>query len=398
MTALGLLRVDEGRKAPDRQLTAYAGAKLAQTVEKIPAFRELRAIALEGRQASVAELADLGAVVHPGAMDRHSPEAELLRDLLLGTDAVLCAGQIIEETDQRRRSLALVLHYVQLGDQDDWRDHVWGFRWSILERRLGDGRAWDIPAPLLSAAVAWAAYSQNELLNYALECFFYAAISVLGEETLAPRALARRLAEWACASASTDRSTLAGRTLPDTLSRAVHAHSATAPAACWEADGTFSLQDELEDSDEPAEVCARASRLLLRVAADRSRYTSRHPFATIPRGDDIARAREIHLASFWDRIDAAANQGTREFFEELILDWVLYRHLRVATRKLATQGDYTYRVRPEEGELVKCGIFEPTFTNPRLKQALRMLADIGLATHDLGATTDEGDRFLRTLS
>jgi hypothetical protein len=70
--------------------------------------------------------------------------------------------------------------------------------------------------------------------------------------------------------------------------------------------------------------------------------------------------------------------------------------LRVATRKLATQGDYTYRLRPEEGVLVNCGDFKPTFTNPRLRQALRMLADIGLASADLRGATSEGERFLET--
>src|SRR5690606_15423224 len=115
------------------------------------------------------------------------------------------------------------------------------------------------------------------------------------------------------------------------------------------------------------ECVGRAARLLLRVAADRERYGGRHPFASVPQGAEIAAAREVHLQAWWDRVDAARDVDTRTFFEQLVIEWVVYRHLRVATRKLAGQGDYTYRMRPEEGALMKCGDFEPVFTNPRLR-------------------------------
>src|SRR5690606_35479648 len=116
--------------------------------------------------------------------------------------------------------------------------------------------------------------------------------------------------------------------------------------------------------------------------------------ATIPQGAEIAAAREVHLQAWWDRVDAARDADTRTFFEQLVVEWVIYRHLRVATRKLAGQGDYTYRMRPEEGALVKCGDFEPVFTNPRLRQAIRMMADVGLVSHDLSALTQHGHTLL----
>lgn len=393
MTALGLLRLAEGRKAPDRQLTAYAGAKLAAVIEKQQVFRDLREIAASGADVAVADLTLLGQSLHPGAMSSEGDEAALLRSLLLGTNDALCVGQKPVELGQRRRSLALLLDYLRHGDEESWTDKVIGFRWAVLESRLGDGRVWDVPTALRGTAAAWAAYSQNELFNYALECFFFAALELLDGAAIAPRALAAQMADWACAPARDG-----GGALPARLGAAATALAAPANDECWGDDGTYTLCDDLEQADGPAEHAARAARLLLRVAIDRDRFGGGHPFATIPQGDEMAAAREIHLRALWERVDRRADQDTRAFFEELVLEWVLYRHLRVATRKLANQGDYTYRVRPEEGVLVKCGDFRPTFTNPRLRQSLRMMADVGLASADLANVTPEGDRFLQAVT
>lgn len=398
MTDLGLLKVDDERTAPDRLLTSYAGARLASAVEDVAAFRDLRGIAETGGDAIVAELAKLGTAVHPGAMDATSAEAVLLRQLLLGTDDGLCAGQRPGERDRRRRSLALALDYIAQADEENWTSRVWGFRWSVLDHRLGDGRVWEIAPTLGDAATAWAAYSQNELLNYALECIFSAVLEVIEVEPLTPRAMAARIADWTCAAATPDETRTYRPPLPAKLGHAIAKLAAPASEDCWGTEGSFSLLEELVTAREPHDVAARAARLLLRVAADRARHRGRHPFAAIPDGDEIARSREIHLQSLWDRVDAASDHDTRTFFEHLVLEWVIYRHLRVATRKLASQGDYTYRMRPEEGLLMRCGAFAPTFTNPRLRQALRMMADVGLASPDLSAVASEGERFLGSFS
>jgi len=72
------------------------------------------------------------------------------------------------------------------------------------------------------------------------------------------------------------------------------------------------------------------------------------------------------------------------FARDLILEWVLYRHLRVATRKLAAQGVSTFKFRPEHGALllVTDRIPVPTYTNPRLRQVHRILADLHLLQID----------------
>ena len=78
----------------------------------------------------------------------------------------------------------------------------------------------------------------------------------------------------------------------------------------------------------------------------------------------------------------------------LLLDWVIFRHLRVATRKLASQGVSTYKFRPEKGKLVLVAERLPTatFTAPRVRQAYRILTDLRLVSvKDEGwAITDDG--------
>ena len=85
----------------------------------------------------------------------------------------------------------------------------------------------------------------------------------------------------------------------------------------------------------------------------------------------------LHLGTWLKRVTERAAESFTTFLEELVLEWILYRHLRVATRKLANQGVSTFEFRPEKGRVVLLvdKIPQPTFTNPRLRQAQSILAD-----------------------
>jgi hypothetical protein len=385
MTVLGLVRHDEERKAPDRQLTKYAGEKVSTVLEGAKAFRELRDLAATGETVAISDLATLGQAVHPGVIDPDSTEADHLRRIILATDDTLCQGQAAEERIRRRQTLALVLDYLEKLPSDT-DDVVSEFRWGVLEQSLVDGSRWKVPAHLESTRLGWAAYVQNELLNFALECLMWSVVKIIDAMPMTPRACAELLAQ-AAMGAKHAPSKLAAR-----VDAAVAAY-ASAPKEIWGEGSTFSLFDTLNQTDAPLPCAAAAIRLLLRVAADRARFGAQHPFASIREGDEIAR-RDVHLQTWWDRIDEAANESTEAFIAQLVIDWVIFRHLRVATRKLASQGDYTYRFRPEEGLLVSCGEVVPTFTNPRLRQGMRMLADVGLINQDFGELTSHGRMLL----
>ena len=159
-----------------------------------------------------------------------------------------------------------------------------------------------------------------------------------------------------------------------------------ARAEPWGELSTWQWADRLEgacnERDLPA-ICGLAARVLGRLVTDRG-DVHEHPFASIPHATEMAQSHEIHLQSWWNLMMSRGDDSTREFLVQLLLDWVIFRHLRVATRKLAGQGVSTYKFRPEEGKLVLVAERLPTatFTAPRLRQAYRILTDLRLVKRE----------------
>nr|HEX4316232.1 hypothetical protein [Kofleriaceae bacterium] len=386
MTLLGLMQRDPKNKAPDRLLTNYAGQKLGTLIDQIAAFKDLAAIATAGQAVTLTDLIALGEKVHPGLIDPDSDEAQHLRGIVLGDNDDLCKGQEAAQRLQRRRTLALCLRYLQAG-KTGWDDGVLGFRWGALEARHRDKSAWTVPPELETTRLAWALYVQNELMNYALECLLASLLVLIEDNVATPQEHAANLA--ATATDPSDSS----RPIPATIDGALAAAAPPASADPWNPQSTFAMATALQKTKDASERAAGAFRILLRVGADRARFHGKPPFDYLDGGADIAK-RDIHLQSWWNRLDGASGEASQTFLARLVLDWVVFRHLRVATRKLASQGDYTYRFRPEEGRLVACGGVDPGFTNPRLRQGIQMLADVGLIEHGLGAVTQHGLDFL----
>jgi hypothetical protein len=67
-------------------------------------------------------------------------------------------------------------------------------------------------------------------------------------------------------------------------------------------------------------------------------------------------------------------------FAELLKDYVVGQHLRVAMRKLRYESQSTFKLTIEGGRFVWLDNFRPTLTNPRLRQAFRFLRDLGLCS------------------
>src|SRR5262249_44821524 len=118
-------------------------------------------------------------------------------------------------------------------------------------------------------------------------------------------------------------------------------------------------------------------RLLGRLATERD-ATRSHPFASIPHAVEMASNHEVHLQRWWAHIESRSEEQTFGFLAELLLEWVVYRHLRMATPKLANQGVSTFKYRPEEGRLLLVAerLPPPTYTAPRVRQAFRIMEDL----------------------
>jgi hypothetical protein len=248
---------------------------------------------------------------------------------------------------------------------------------------LPDGRAWTIPEALSNAAMAWGAYQRNDLLNYCLECLFYAGLQEVDLEPRRPAELVKVLADRAMAGIAGDANRPALPALPRTVAdwiTATRLPDTPPDGEPWGPLSTWALADRLGSAvgdRDMAAVPALSARLLGRLATDRGRSGS-HPFAPIPNAVEMASNHEVHLRRWWDRAESRSSESTGAFLEELLLEWVIYRHLRVATRKLANQGVSTFKYRPEEGRLLLVAerLPLPTYTAPRVKQGFRVAEDL----------------------
>lgn len=378
---LGVLLQHGAATWPDVQLSNYAGKRVAETLDQKKAFAELEAFAIEG-SARLSELARIGKTIHPRAIQADSEEATILRQLFFGNDSTLCQGQQSEHIQWRRASLLLMLQYLrEAGVIED--SLAYSFRWACVTRYLPDGRPWPIPEPISNAVLAWGSYQRNDLLNYCLECIFYAALKEVDREPCRPNELVTLLADRAMAAISGDANRPSFPALPSKVAdwvTATRLPDASGGADPWGPLSTRGLADWLESAladDDMIAVPALAARLLGRLATDTGECNS-HPFALIPNAVEMASSHEVHLRRWWDRAGSRSLEDTSQFLRELFLEWVIYRHLRVATRKLANQGVSTFKYRPEEGHLLLVAerLPRPTYTAPRVRQGFRIAEDL----------------------
>ncbi len=188
---------------------------------------------------------------------------------------------------------------------------------------------------------------RNDLLNYCLECLFYAGLQEIDITSRRPAELVKVLADRAMADIPGDANSPTLPALPIKVADWIAATRLpdTPPGGdSWGPLSTWALADRLESAVADADmdvVPGLAVRLLGRLATDRGRCGGSNPFAPIPNAVEMASNHEVHLRRWWDRTESRSSEGTAAFLEELLIEWVIYRHLRVATRKLANQGCIT---------------------------------------------------------
>jgi len=377
---LGVLQPHEEPVWPSVKLTTFAGEPLCRAVDETQDFERLEEAALSGA-ASVLELAGLGRGIHPDAMDPNGREAEILTSLLFMTDEDICRGQDVARHRSRRDSLRLMLDFAARGQNARRPDN--GFRWSCMVGVLPDGGAWQYPEGLAQTHLAWSVYQRNEVLNYSLESLFRVALAVLDDGEQTPTTLARAMVDLAVEAAGLNGAVASWVE----SSRRPNQEAASEP---WGETSTWqwqrNLREAIDQEDWPA-ACGWAIRVLGRLATDRG-HASTRPFDCFPKAGNLDVAYEIHLGRWWGRADGRSGQRATEFLEELILEWVLFRHLRVATRKLANQRVSTFKYRPEGGKLVRTADAPgPTYTSPRVRQAFRIMSDLGLVARNGGVMT-----------
>jgi len=379
LTKLGILFVDEENRYPDRLVTKYAGLPLAKAVASTKGFDQLTEAALGG-SITVGDAVSLGELVHPGMIDPDGEESGLLRKILFGEEGGLCSGQDPRDIDLRRSSLSLILRYIS-EEPVSQSEFPQEFRWAVMTGMLGDGKHWKIPKSLAPMASAWAAYQRLELLNYALECLFWVAMYMVDERPSAPDVLADRIMKMAIAPIKATNTNRALPALEGSFESSVR--KAQVPKKIggqfWGKESTWQWNSNLVDAEENQAICGWAARVLLRIVTDRGAFKS-HPFEAIPEAVEITSGHRISYKRWLDRAKARSTENIKAFLVDLVKEWVIFRHLRVATRKLANQGVTTFKFRPHEGVIITSAetFPSPTYTNPRLVQAVQIMKDLHL--------------------
>lgn len=411
LQVLGIAAETKEFRDVDWQLTANAGKVLAKAVDDTPGFNDL----LEGARSgslTVGDLETIGGFIHPAAIPKDSTERQVLTELILGRGEAYCEAQLPEERQWRQDSLSLLLDFVGAHPKgvasiaDD-------FRWGVLEGKTLDNQLWQPPIRLKPAMQAWAGYQRNDLMNFALETLFWVSLRRLDEadakrERLGPYDLARHVSQTILTALEDDGVGYSPLAADTSLSDALHSHRHELDPASPNIKQAGSMrswarQVELatkRGKEDETRAAAMATHILLRIATD-TRIDRERPFGGCPAATPIFQAYEVHLRAWAARCEARKSERLDKFLADLILDWILFRHLRVATRKAAAQGVSTFKFRPEEGELV-CIVDDPpkpVLTNPRLRQAGRILADLGyLETRSKReCLTDEGRALLDSL-
>ena len=393
---LRVLIDDPEFRYPDVKLTSYAGKALADALDAQPAFAQLLHIAEKGRS-TPKRLCEIGRDIHPASIVPGDSEESFIRKLLLVGDDELSSAQNQEHREWRSQSFLAMLHFLK--DNDGVEDQPdTEFRWTCMAGALQNGKPWNSESLRPEIIHAWGTYHRNDLLNYSLEVLLAAALGILKSRSLRPWALADEVAAMALEGS---RAGYGGMRIPPAkgpVSRWIETCRRSPKVETedpWGKGSSRALFDSLRKAAEDKDYEAAAPLafcMLGRLATDSGSF-KKHPFETIPRAVALARAYEVHLANWLGRLEKCNSQDIRSFARELILEWILFRHLRVATRKLANQGVSTFKYRVEEGLLVSLPDqkFKPTLTSPRISQAFRMLSDLHFAKSD-------GDRLVLTPS
>lgn len=292
---------------------------------------------------------------------------------------------------QRRKSLALLLHLagaLQAAGLPSLDEAT--FRAAAYTESLADGTAWRPPAFLAHTRLAWAYYFRNDLVSVAMQKAFAIALTALVTEPAPP------------ASIEDFSQSLAKR--PELLKALGKLKVKTFDGLCSSLEsGAPALGDFMANEHELAWAATRLSRERLQLDLEpaflasvvsmlallRMRENQDAPaYGSLTMDQAQLRDSPINLESFRKRCVKWSDMTLSAVVADLIA-WILESHLHVALRKLRQSSTATFRVHPtERGIEVRGDIPVPAKTNPRIRQAIRILRDIGALARETDGSGD----------
>ncbi len=313
----------------------------------------------------------------PCHLERRTAEIDAILDVLLNRDRLAGAPDM-------RDALRLVCDFLvaQKHPVDDRDRLIWQFRESAYGGLLPTG-AWND-----TALSKWAAYHRHELLSVTLQSLFcgvFRAVEKANDAGQLPALQSsHQVARWFMERCGAELSGLE-------LAR---------PARDFFADAATRLpprgdiQDEAHELRQAERLIAEKeigpaiSRAVTLLASLSARLADEPPYPGFSREDSYFKDYPLNLRSLRSlSLGTWQSLTVKDWITWLVTHWSVGHHLRVAFRKLHSQGIDTFRIRPSELGLLPVQNIEVVYGNPRLEQTLRALRDLGLidAEHRLTA-------------
>lgn len=314
---------------------------------------------------------------------------QLLEDMLFNSRQGLFHEA---DSDRRRETLLLLLasaaHTPEDAEPEEPLRASWGFREAAYSGVWRDQRPVVLPNSFQEALGHWEAYQRHELLSIALNALFWAGLYALGEGNQSIES-PQAFGDWflvrfkGAIREVGDPKTGIGDVLSDLAKLKPDLSAFEDPL--HELAKAHQMVQNAEDG-EAEETVKHALSILLSLLARRS---DKDPYEGFPFALDYFRDYPLNLQSFFDSHDPGRPFGV--WVRGLVVDWGICAHLRVAFRKLHREGLDTFKIRPGEDRYWCLGQREipvPTWTTPRLGQAIRMLHDLCLLDRGLLPTSE----------
>lgn len=380
------------------QYTKERGTVLAEAFDD-GVNREQFCVALDADKVTNDTLASL-AEFCPCHLPINTAELRALLDLFFNRP-----GPFSEDDGQpRRHSLTLLLDLIS-GLQDvpnrtELPEDEELLRICAYTGAWPDGRPWVVSRALEPIRKGWEIYQRNEMLSVAVQGIFWAALMEFEEQggfiknRQAFRArfiesFVNEALEGAGEESFAEATRRARSQLPHLPDWANESHELQMARKLIEASRTGAGREAR------GEVVRLSIAVLVALAARDARADD--PYQGILDADELT-GYPINLFTFYAHAHQTwQGMSLPEWLGWLVTEWGLDVHFRIALRKLrAGSGEHgeskdTFRIRPTDEGLEVVEAPWPEFSNPRLRQALHILCDLGTLTRD-----DESHRFALT--
>jgi len=295
-------------------------------------------------------------------VDAELPQWKLYRNMLLDKDEP--ALEMEEHfTYHRKESIMALINTAQgNGNNYDWQL----FLLQAYELKMGTKEY-----PVAETMIGWYTYQFNEYYQYACGAIFWAVLQHLysfQQDQYLP-AFIKNL----------------GKTVTKKICKRIPEATPATPVAqilqgmhVGDDEPTLTQSIESRPTSDPIEAATNGFLLLFRLYNENSRYL--HPLKDFMTRKEMIR--EGNMVDGLLSVHAAKGDELENFIQLFLLQKIVYRHQKVAIRKMGNGSQSTHKFIIEEQYIRFIDTFPPRFTSPRMNALWNLLFDLGVVDED----------------